>query len=64
MEFRLSLVAINVCGALGIGIIALVYKIQTINQSKRVRRLRERLQASVLGRRAGGSRGPRTLPAR
>jgi hypothetical protein len=47
MEFGLSLVAINTGGALGIGIIALVYKIQTINQSKRVRRLRDRLHVSV-----------------
>jgi hypothetical protein len=48
MDFGLSLVAINVCGALGIGVIALVYKIQTINQSKkRARRLRERLQAGT-----------------
>jgi hypothetical protein len=44
-----GLVAINACGALLIGIIALVYKIHTRNQSKRnrVRRLRERLQAGI-----------------
>ena len=45
MEFGLSWVTINACGALGIGIVVLVYKIQRRNQSKRhVRRLRERLQ--------------------
>lgn len=44
MEFGLSVIAIYACGALGIGIVALVYKAQ-LNQSKRkrVRRLRERL---------------------
>jgi hypothetical protein len=47
MEFEHSLFAINACGALGIAIIALVYKIQTRNQSKRIRRLRERLQSEV-----------------
>jgi len=48
MDFGLSLVAINACGALGIGIIALVYRIQAKNQSKkRARRLRERLQAGT-----------------
>jgi hypothetical protein len=50
MEFGLSLVTINACGALGIGIgiVVLVYKIQRRNQSKRyVRRLRERLQVSI-----------------
>jgi len=47
MGFGLSLVAINVCGALGIGIIALVYKIQKRNQLKRNRRLRERLQVEA-----------------
>jgi len=45
MEFGVSLVAINVGGVIGIGIIALIYKIQTRNESKRrVLRLRERLQ--------------------
>jgi len=48
MEFGLSLVTINACGALGIGIVVLIYKIQTRNQSKkRVRRLRERLQVGM-----------------
>jgi hypothetical protein len=48
MEFGLSLVTINACGALGIGIVVLIYKIQKRNQSKkRVRRLRERLQLSI-----------------
>jgi hypothetical protein len=47
MGFGLSLVAINVCGALGIGMIALVYKIQKRNQLKRNRRLRERLHVEA-----------------
>jgi hypothetical protein len=48
MGFGFSLVAINACGAIGIGIIALIYKIQMRNQSKkRVRRLRERLQTGM-----------------
>jgi hypothetical protein len=45
MEFGLSVIAIYACGALGIGIVALIYKVQSRNQlkRKRVRRLRERL---------------------
>jgi hypothetical protein len=45
MEFGLSVIAIYACGALGIGIVVLIYKVQTRN--KRVRRLRERLQAGM-----------------
>jgi hypothetical protein len=48
MEFGLSAMAMYACGALAIGIVALVYKAQ-LNQSKRkrVRRLQERLQTGI-----------------
>jgi hypothetical protein len=48
MEFGLSVIAIYACGAFGIGIVALIYKVQTSqSKRKRVRRLRERLQTGI-----------------